>query len=91
MYFSSYQDRTAALVIRCVLMPLPFSARGRVVPSFLVFAGYFLQHKKLLDFSTVHCCCSPVHCGHRDVHGVQVPDQRDAGTVYGGCITPPRW
>lgn len=42
--------------------------------------GYFLQHQELLDLPAVDGRGGVVDCRDRDVPGIQVPDQRDAGT-----------
>lgn len=41
--------------------------------------GNFLQHQKLLDVPAIHGCGGIVHRRNRDVPGIQVPDQRNAG------------
>lgn len=75
--YTQFEGRT-----RWVLIRLPsYRVFCCFVPSLLVCTGYFLQHQELLDVSTVDRCGSSVHCGHRDVHGVQVSNQCNAGNL----------
>lgn len=44
-------------------------------------AGYLLQHQELLDVPAVYGDGGAFDRSYRDVHGVQVPHQRNAGAL----------
>lgn len=51
-----------------------------------VFSGHFLQYQELSDVSALHGRGSTVHRSLGNIHGLQVPHQRNAGTPSLGTL-----
>lgn len=78
--FYSTQD------VLCSTYQCEYIRLRRIVVNCSVCAGYFLQHQELPHLPALHCCGSTIDRRAGYVHGVQMPNQRNAGTAQGTAV-----